>query len=172
MHPLCTFVLLHVFFAQLVLSIQGGARLPLVFTLPCTTSTSTPAYLLQKPTYPPVSCDSVVGKPLVGEVELWNPRTSMLETDLPHSTCSCNEVHELQRKFSLCEQEQRVLARRILRLESISRDMVQTLQTSDDIALLERRTCSAVVYNEQLTAKRPLRLLRSELKTLQGKYSL
>jgi hypothetical protein len=106
----------------------------------------------------------------VGQVKL--SKHPELHNDLLQSTCSCEDVHGLQRKLFMCEQEQRVLARKIMRLESITRDMVQTLQTSDDIALLERRTCSAVVYNEQLTEKRPLRLLRHELKTLQGKYSL
>ena len=93
-------------------------------------------------------------------------------SDVEHSTCSCDDVHAMQQKLSVLEQEHRVLTRRVLRLETITSDLVQTLQTSDDVSLLERRTCSAVVYNEQLTAERPLRLLRHELKRLQGNYSL
>jgi hypothetical protein len=168
MHPLYAFALLHILIAPLVFSIKRDV--PLSFALPCTTSTTTPLHLLQKPVYPPVGCDSVVGEPVVGQVKL--SKHPELHNDLLQSTCSCEDVHGLQRKLFMCEQEQRVLARKIMLLESITRDMVQTLQTSDDIALLERRTCSAVVYNEQLTEKRPLRLLRHELKTLQGKYSL
>jgi hypothetical protein len=60
----------------------------------------------------------------------------------------------------------------VLRLEGLLTDLVQTLQTSDDITLLERRTCSAVVYNEALTHSRPVRLLREDLKKLQERYAL
>jgi hypothetical protein len=81
-------------------------------------------------------------------------------------------VHDLQRKLARAQDDHRALARRVLRLEGMLVDLVQTLQTSDDIALLERRTCSAVVYNEELTRSRPLRLLREDLKKLQEKYAL
>jgi hypothetical protein len=172
MAPMLLLWMFVLFFPPLALSVPGGAKRPLVFALPCTASANTPAYLLQKPVYPPVASDSAVCKRGVGEVELWHPSVGMLDADLPHATCSCDDVHGLQRKLGMLEQEQRVLARRVVRLESITRDVVQTFQTSDDVALMERHVCSAVVYNEQLTAKRPLRLLRHELKRLQEKYAL
>jgi len=88
------------------------------------------------------------------------------------ASCSCQDVHDLQRKLARAQDDHRALARRVLRVEGMLVDLVQTLQTSDDIALLERRTCSAVVYNEELTRSRPLRLLREDLKKLQEKYAL
>jgi hypothetical protein len=154
-----------------VLRIRSGK---LVCPLLRMTSTPTVGLLLQKPAYPPVGLYSAAYKLAAGDTSLMPTSRSCLAdaTKLLPSTCSCEDVHALHRSLCLLQQEHRVLSRRVLRLESITTDLVQTLQTADDIALLERRTSSAVVYNEQLTSKRPLRLLRAELKTLQGKYSL
>lgn len=126
------------------------------------------ALLLPKPMYPPGACDALEG-PALGGPALGGPRAELL---LEEATCSCQDVHDLQQKLARAQDDHRALARRVLRLESLLVDFVQTLQTSDDIALLERRTCSAVVYNEELTRSRPLRLLREDLKKLQEKYAL
>ena len=40
------------------------------------------------------------------------------------------------------------------------------------MAFLERQTCAIVVYNENLTGKRELRLLREELKKVSDKYGI
>ena len=132
------------------------------------------ALLLPKPMYPPGACDAL-GGPALGGPALRGPRAlegPHAELLLEQATCSCQDVHDLQRKLARAQDDHRALARRVLRLEGVLVDLVQTLQTSDDIALLERRTCSAVVYNEELTRSRPLRLLREDLKKLQEKYAL
>ena len=85
--------------------------------------------------------------------------------------CSCDDVFGLQRTVAKLQDQNRDLTRRTLRLESLLSELLETMQTSDDVALLERRTCSAVVYNEHLTTPRPLRLLRAGLKQLQRKWS-
>lgn len=86
--------------------------------------------------------------------------------------CSCDDVFVLQRTVEKLQEHNRDLTRRTLRLEYVLSELLETMQTSDDVALLERRTCSAVVYNENLTAPRPLRLLREGLKKLQHKWSM
>jgi hypothetical protein len=70
----------------------------------------------------------------------------------------------LQRTVAKLQDQNSDLTRRTLRLEYLLSELLETMQTSDDVALLERRTCSAVVYNENLTEPRPLRLLREGLK--------
>jgi hypothetical protein len=81
-------------------------------------------------------------------------------------------VYDLQQKVSQIEHECTALSRRLLRLETLPKALVQTFLTSDDITLMDRYACSAVVYNEELTTKRPLRLIRDELKQLLGKYPI
>jgi hypothetical protein len=88
-------------------------------------------------------------------------------------TCACQEnVYDLQQKVSQIEHECTALSRRFLRLETMSKDIVQAFLAADDIALMERSACSAVVYSGELTSKRPLGLLRDELKQLLGKYPI
>jgi hypothetical protein len=70
------------------------------------------------------------------------------------------------------EHECTALSRRLLRLETLPKALVQAFLTSDDITLMDRYACSAVVYNEELTTKRQLRLIRDELKQLLGKYPI
>lgn len=101
------------------------------------------------------------------ESERTQQNTGMLE-----SMCSCEDVFDLERKLAKLQESNRDVTRRTIRLEHIMSDFVKVLQSSDDVALLERRTCSAMVYNEQLTTARPLRLLREELRILQHKWSL
>jgi len=86
--------------------------------------------------------------------------------------CSCDDVFDLERRVAKLQDQHRELVRRTLRLEHIIADLLESMQESDDVALLERNTCSAVVYNEQLTSSRPLRLLRHELRRLRGKWSI
>lgn len=88
-------------------------------------------------------------------------------------TCACREdVYDLQQRLARIEHDYTALSRRFLRLEKMSKDIVQAFLTADDIALMERSACSAVVYSGELTTKRPLRLLRDELKQLLGKYPI
>ena len=156
-------------------SCHRNVQCGLVFALPCTTFTNNVVVLLQKPVYPPKATDCGVSKHTPCEAALMHAKEFVHGTDMQHMhqvTCSCDDVHTLQRQLSVLQHDHRALTRKVLRLETIIADLVQTVQMSDDVALLERHTCSAVVYNEQLTAERPLRLLRHELKRLQGKYSL
>jgi hypothetical protein len=88
-------------------------------------------------------------------------------------TCACREdVYDLQQRLARIEHDYTALSRRFLRLETMSKDIVQAFLAADDIALMERSACSAVVYSGELTTKRPLRLLRDELKHLLGKYPI
>ena len=140
-------------------------------TVPCT------CMLLPRPVYPPGAVAQIaplataypglrdVCSPSEGELLL--PRALATEP-----LCSCGDVFVLQRTVAKLQEQNRDLTRRTLRLESVLSELLETMQTSDDVALLERRTCSAVVYNEHLTAPRPLRLLRQELKRLQRKWSM
>jgi hypothetical protein len=68
--------------------------------------------------------------------------------------------------------EQRALSRSLYRLEAILTAVLEAFRTADDVAFLERQTCAIVVYNENLTSKRELRLLREELKKVSGKYGI
>jgi len=86
--------------------------------------------------------------------------------------CSCEDVHDLQRNFAKMKDNNRDLTRRVHRLEFVLAELLETMQSSDDMALLEKQTCASVIYNEQLTRPRSLRLLRSGLKDLQKKWAL
>lgn len=139
-----------------------------------TVCANTPELLLPKPAYPPPAypppaCSLDVGGGTTTSSREGGPHAELL---LGQATCACEDLDDLRRKLARTQEDHRTLARRVLRLESLLADLVQTVQTSDDIALLERRTCSAVVYNEELTRSRPLRLLREDLKRLQEKYAL
>jgi len=86
--------------------------------------------------------------------------------------CSCDDVYELQRNFAKMQDNNRDLARRVHRLEFVLAELLETMQISDDMALLEKQTCASVIYNAELTRPRSLRLLRSGLKELQKKWAL
>jgi hypothetical protein len=68
------------------------------------------------------------------------------------------------------EREQRLLVQSVARLERVMRELLQELEASDDIALLERLACNSMVYNIELTSKRDLRLLRSALLKIISKF--
>ena len=86
--------------------------------------------------------------------------------------CSCDDVIDMQRSFAKLQANQCDITRRMQRLEFVMAELLSTMQSSDDMALLEKKTCGSMVYNEQLTSQRPLRLLRHELQLLQKKWSL
>lgn len=85
--------------------------------------------------------------------------------------CSCDDVHELQSSIAKMQDNNRDLCRRVQRLEYVLAELLETMQTSDDMAFLEKQTCSSVIYNSELTRPRSLRLLRSGLKDLQKKWA-
>jgi hypothetical protein len=86
--------------------------------------------------------------------------------------CSCDDVYELQRSIAKMQDNNRDLTRRVHRLEYVVAELPETMQISDDMALLEKQTCASVIYNTELTRPRSLRLLRSGLKELQKKWAL
>jgi len=86
--------------------------------------------------------------------------------------CSCDDVYELQHSIAKMQDNNRDLTRRVHRLEYVLAELLETMQASDDIALLEKQTCSTVIYNAELTRPRSARLLRSGLKDLQKKWAL
>ena len=55
---------------------------------------------------------------------------------------------------------------------SVLSETLSALKSTDDLAFLERQTCSIIVYNENLTIKRQLRLLRAEIMRISTKYSM
>jgi len=86
--------------------------------------------------------------------------------------CSCADVHELRSSIAKMQDNNRDLTRRIQKLEFVLAELLDTMQLSDDMALLEKQTCTSVIYNAELTRPRSLRLLRSGLKELQKKWAL
>jgi hypothetical protein len=133
--------------------------------------------LLPRPVYPPVAVVEIASLATAypGLRDACSPIEGGLVLPCVVATgplCSCDDVFVLQRTVAKLQDQNRDLTRRTLRLESLMSELLETMQTSDDVALLERRTCSAVVYNEHLTAPRPLRLLREGLKKLQRKWSM
>ena len=86
--------------------------------------------------------------------------------------CTCDDVHELRQRLQILEGEQRALSRSLYRLESFLGEALQAIRNADDVAFLERQTSAIVVYNENLTSKRELRLLREELKKVSDKYGI
>jgi hypothetical protein len=140
---------------------------------PCPLPREGPVLLEPRPLYPPDAGgpgdSGGAGAAGLGE------RASTLQTKTAVSLetpCSCDDVFDLERRVAKLQDHNREITRRTLRVEHIMSDLLESLQSSDDVALLERHTCSAVVYNEQLTSSRPLRLLREELKRLQKKWSI
>jgi hypothetical protein len=133
--------------------------------------------LLPRPVYPPravvQSAPLAISYPELREAGSPSARDLKVSCALPAGQqCSCDDVFVLQGMVVKLQEHNRDLTRRTLRLEYVLSELLETMQTSDDVALLERRTCSAVVYNENLTAPRPLRLLREGLKKLQHKWSM
>jgi len=86
--------------------------------------------------------------------------------------CSCDDVHALQSSIAKMQDNNRDITRRVQRLEYVLAELLDTMQTSDDMAFLEKQTCSSVIYNAELTRPRSLRLLRSGLKDVQKKWAL
>jgi hypothetical protein len=140
--------------------------------------------MMQKPVYPPtyaeravfsVSSNASDGKDSALGGKYSNAEAFQREVDslVLSPTCACREdVYDLQQRLARIEHDYTALSRRFLRLQTMSKDIVQAFLTADDIALMERSACSAVVYSGELTTKRPLRLLRDELKQLLGKYPI
>jgi len=133
--------------------------------------------LLPRPVYPPAAvarmAPAATAYPGVRAAGSPSEEDLLLHCALAtEPLCSCDDVFVLQRTVAKLQDQHRDLARRTLRLESVLSELVESMEASDDVALLERRTCSAVVYNEHLTAARPLRLLRQELKRLRRKWAV
>jgi hypothetical protein len=132
--------------------------------------------LLPRPVYPPAAFAQMT--PAATAYPGLRAAGSPSGEDLLHCAlateplCSCDDVFVLQRTVAKLQDQHRDLTRRTLRLESVLSELLESMEASDDVALLERRTCSAVVYNEHLTAARPLRLLRQELKRLRRKWAM
>jgi hypothetical protein len=114
---------------------------------PCTLSLS----MMQKPVYPPTYAERAV-----------------FSVSSNASDCKDSALGIEHECTTLCA----FVSRRLLRLETLPKALVQAFLTSDDITLMDRYACSAVVYNEELTTKRQLRLIRDELKQLLGKYPI
>lgn len=132
--------------------------------------------LTVKPSYPPpgVRGESLRAGVILNRTQTrvaaasdWTPDSQLLPCE-----CTCDDVHDLKQRLLIVKDEQRALARSVYRLESVLTEVLETIRTTDDVAFLERQTCAVVVYNEQLTRKRELRLLREELKKISGKYGL
>jgi|LakMenE18May11ns_1017337.scaffolds.fasta_scaffold00680_2 hypothetical protein len=140
----CTFSLLT--FVQALLSTP---KTPTVLTLKRTSST----LLAEKPVYPPM-CNRTRSLPAGNR-----------SRSLPAFCCGNTDS-----KIALVESKVRLLEAKVLRLEDMLASILQVLETCDDTALLEKNTCAAVIYNEELTKTRPLRLLRSELKIIHDKF--
>ena len=100
-------------------------------------------FLTQKPVYPPMC-----------------KRTDNSE----------NLENKVENRVVLLESKVMLLQAQVSHLENTLSSVLHVLQTCDDTSLLEKQTCSSLVYNEALTQQRPLRLLRSELKLLQDKF--
>ena len=98
---------------------------------------------------------------------VWTPDAQVLPCE-----CTCDDVHELRQRLQILEGEQRALSRSLYRLESFLGEALQAIRNADDVAFLERQTSAIVVYNENLTSKRELRLLREELKKVSDKYGI
>lgn len=154
-------------------SMPGLPRVTAVANLPLLTS---------KPSYPPlgargeklrasvatsVSCNRTLVDAAARAPDVWTPDAHVLPCE-----CTCDDVRDLQQRLQMLTGEQRALSRSLYRLESVLREVIQTIRTADDVAFLERQTCAIVVYNENLTSKRELRLLREELKKVSGKYGI
>ena len=124
-----------------VQALLSTPKTPTVFTLKRTSST----FLAKKPVYP--------------------PKSLCTDRSLPPFFCGSTES-----KFVLVESKVILLEAKVLLLEDTLSSFLKVLQTCDDTALLEKNTCAAVIYNEELTKTRPLRLLRSELKIIHDKF--
>ena len=138
--------------------------------------------LTAKPSYPPhgargeklrasaatsVSCNSTLVDAAARAPDVWTPDAHVLPCE-----CTCDDVRDLQQRLQMLTGEQRALSRSLYRLEAVLTAVLEAFRTADDVAFLERQTCAIVVYNENLTSKRELRLLREELKKVSGKYGI
>ena len=86
--------------------------------------------------------------------------------------CTCDDVRDLQQRLQILTGEQRAISRSLYRLEAVLKAVLEALRSADDVAFLERQTCAVVVYNENLTNKRELRLLREELKKVSDRFGI
>lgn len=127
-------------FLSFVQSLLSSPKTPTRFTLKRTST-----LLAEKSVYPPVS----------------NCRARSLPPTFAVDT---------ERKHILIESKIMLMEAKVLRIENTLSTILEVLLKCDDRALLEKYTCSAVIYNEGLTKTRPLRLLRSELRTIQDKF--
>lgn len=134
-------------------------------------------FLAAKPSYPPAKPRAVY-KPTPSSADCYissySPSFAADIAELPGLTpeCSCEDVHEQQRKLEAVANEQRVLRRNVSRLESALSEVLETLRTADDLALLERQAAGLMVFNENLTTRRKLRLIRTEIALISAKYAL
>lgn len=124
------------------------------------------------------TCQLMPPRTLLAVKPLYPPagqRATQRFCSTPHTTgdvIQANCCADVQRKLELTLIEQGALKRSIKRLESVLGEVLNTLTSADDLAVLERQTCAIIVYNENLTAPRKLRLLRSEIQRVSSKYSI
>ena len=134
-------------------------------------------FLAVKPCYPPAS-PRAAQKTTQSEADCcigaYTPSQATDIARLPGlaRACSCDDVRDQQRKLEAVMIEQRVLRRSLSRLECALRDVLDTLKTTDDLAFLERQASGVMVYNENLTTRRKLRLIRTEIALIATKYAL
>ena len=137
--------------------------------------------LTVKPSYPPhrargekvrASAATVSSNRTLVDVAARASGVSTPDSQVLPCECTCDDVHDLQQRLQILAGEQRALSRSLYRLESILKAVLEALRSADDVAFLERQTCAVVVYNENLTNKRELRLLREELKKVSDRFGI
>ena len=124
--------------------------------------------LSRKPFYPPWDRFAQRRQLLVKSLPCMDTSSSSAAAPpAVYPECSCDDIAA---RLLVLEREQRLLVQSVARLERVMRELLQGLETSDDIALLERLACNTMVYNVELTSKRDLRLLRSALHKIISKF--
>lgn len=126
-----------------------------------------PHFLATKPCYPPRRPRAMYAQGKSDADSLPCPAPDVAQVLPCGPACPCDEE-----KMQQLLKEQRVLWRTVTRLESVLSETLSALKSTDDLAFLERQTCSIIVYNENLTIKRQLRLLRAEIMRISTKYSM
>ena len=79
-------------------------------------------------------------------------------TENSHHSCSCLDLFALEARTG--------------RLESVMRDILQALTTSDDMLLLEREGAKCFIAQDGLVNERPAKLLRTHLLKIISQHGL
>ena len=124
--------------------------------------------LFKKPFYPPLERFAQRRQLLVKSLPCMD--TSSSSEAAPPVVCPECSCDDIAARLLVLEREQRLLVQSVARLERVMRELLQELEASDDIVLLERLACNSMVYNIELTSKRDLRLLRSTLLKIISKF--